>query len=141
MMYIRAIRTAPLVGCVAVARHVPGAGPGAANAAGQRRGDRVAARERRPSRVRDFFRSIKQRIAKVTGQVLPLTKCEKWSVPKANLEAVKKEAAKRGVVVTELGADWNHIMRSAPADTKLNEKQSGHDRAGQGRPRRLRASS
>jgi hypothetical protein len=76
-----------------------------------------------PSRVRDFFRSMKQRIVEVTGQVLPFTKCEKWSVPKANLEAVKKEAAKRGVVVTELGADWNHVMRSAPADTQLNEKQ------------------
>src|SRR5262245_25022855 len=76
-----------------------------------------------PSRVRDFFRSMKRRIAAVTGQVLPFTKCEKWSGPKANLEAVKKEAAKRGVVVTELGADWNHVMRSAPADTQLNEKQ------------------
>jgi Metallo-peptidase family M12 len=76
-----------------------------------------------PSRVRDFFSSIKRRIVEVTGQVLPFTKCEKWSVPKANLEAVKKEAAKRGVVVTELGADWNHVMRSAPADTQLNEKQ------------------
>ena len=76
-----------------------------------------------PSRVRDFFRSMKQRIAKVTGQVLPFTKCEKWSVPKANLEAVKKEAAKRGVVVTELGADWNHVMRAAPADTQLSDKQ------------------
>ena len=67
-----------------------------------------------PSRVRDFFRSMKRRIVEVTGQVLPFTKCEKWSVPKANLEAVKKEAAKRGVVVTELGADWNHVCAQHP---------------------------
>ena len=36
---------------------------------------------------------------------------------------MRKEAAKRGVVVTELGTDWNRIMRLAPADTKLDERQ------------------
>ena len=124
MMDIRAVRTAPLIACVLWL----GMCPALAQAQTQTQRDDVevimSPRESgAPSRVRDFFRSMKQRIASVTGQVLPFTKCEKWSVPKANLEAVKKEAAKRGVVVTELGADWNHVMRSAPADTQLNEKQ------------------
>jgi len=122
MMYVRAIRMAPLVGCVVWL----GMAPALAQAPTQQENVEVIMSPREsgaPSRVRDFFSSIKRRIVKVTGQVLPFTKCEKWSVPKENLEAVKKEAAKRGVVVTELGADWNHILRSAPADFQLNDKQ------------------
>ena len=124
MMDIPAVRTAPLIACLLWL----GMCPALAQTQIQTQRDDVevivSPRESgTQSRVRDFFRSMKQRIASVTGQVLPFTKCEKWSVPKANLEAVKKEAAKRGVVVTELGADWNHVMRSAPADTQLNEKQ------------------
>src|SRR4249919_1387264 len=53
----------------------------------------MSPRERSESRVRDFFTAVRQRIQSVTGQVLPFTKCEKWSVPRSNLEAVKKEAA------------------------------------------------
>ena len=73
------------------------------------------------SRVRDFFRAFKHRILGTIG--LPMTRSEKWTVLKKNVEAVKKAAAARGVVVTELGADWDHIMRAAPADTKLSERQ------------------
>ena len=125
MKYIRAIGAVLLIGCVLWL----GIWPAQAQTSSQAQQDDVevimSPRESgTQSRLRDFFKSMKQRIAKVTGQVLPFTKCEKWSVPKANLEAVKKEAAKRGVVVTELGADWNHILRSAPADIQLNEKQS-----------------
>jgi hypothetical protein len=122
MTYIRATCTAPLIGCVVWL----GMAPAQAQPQTEQENVEVIMSPREsgaPSRVRNFFSSIKQRIAKVTGQVLPFTKCEKWSVPKANLEAVKKEAARRGVVVTELGADWNHVLRSAPDDTKLNEKQ------------------
>ena len=134
MMYVRAIRTAPLVGCVVWL----GMAPALAQARRSKTTSRSSCRRARaapPRACAISSASIKQRIVKVTGQVLPFTKCEKWSVPKANLEAVKKEAAKRGVVVTELGADWNHIMRSAPADTKLNDKQKAMielAKAGQG---------
>ena len=119
MMRIRAFCTAPLIGCVVWL----GMAPALAQTQTQTQQENVelimSPRESgTPSRVRNFFTSIKQRITKVTGHVLPFTKCERWSVPKANLEAVKKEAAKRGVVVTELGADWHHILRSAPAATK-----------------------
>ena len=37
-------------------------------------------------------------------------------------EAIKKEAAKRGVVVTQLGADWQQLMRFTD-DARLDEKQ------------------
>src|SRR5262245_50941952 len=66
------------------------------------------------SRIRSFFSAIKRRLARVTGKVLPLTQCETWSVAKKDVEAVKKAAARRGVVVTELGVDWNHVLGTAP---------------------------
>jgi len=74
------------------------------------------------SRVRAFFSSIKTRIANVTARVLPMTRCEKWSVAKKDLEKVKKEAAKKGVVITQLGADWQQLMR-VTEEAQLDEKQ------------------
>jgi hypothetical protein len=71
--------------------------------------------------VRSFFHAVKQRI--MGGYILPMTRCEKWSVPKSQVEEVKKAAASRGVVVTELGARFHQIMRSAPDEAKLNAKQ------------------
>jgi hypothetical protein len=71
--------------------------------------------------VRDFFRALKQRV--LDSIALPMTKSEKWTVLKKDVEAVKKAAAARGFVVIELGADWNNIMRSAPVDTQLSEQQ------------------
>ena len=73
-------------------------------------------------RVRAFFSRIKTRIANVTARVLPMTRCEKWSVAKKDLERVKKEAAKNGVVITQLGADWQQLMRVTD-ETQLDDKQ------------------
>src|SRR5215471_13663359 len=69
--------------------------------------------QRRP--LSAFFAAIKSR-------VLPLTHCEKWSVAKKDLERLKREAAKQGVVVTQLGPDWRQLMHSAD-ETQLDEKQ------------------
>src|SRR5262249_9170293 len=44
------------------------------------------------------------------------------SVAKKDLERVKREAAKQGVVVTQLGADWHQLMH-ATDETQLDEKQ------------------
>jgi peptidyl-Asp metalloendopeptidase len=72
--------------------------------------------------LRGFLSAVKARIAAITGHALPMTRCEKWSVRKKDLEAIKKEAAKRGVVVTQLGADWQQLMRFTD-DARLDEKQ------------------
>ena len=53
--------------------------------------------------VRGFFNLVKRTAASLTGYVLPLSKCEKWTLPQDRLEAVKKAAAKQGLLVTELG--------------------------------------
>ena len=73
-------------------------------------------------RVRAFFSRIKSRIANVTARILPMTRCEKWSVAKKDLARITKEAAKNGVVITQLGADWRQLMH-ATNETQLDEKQ------------------
>jgi len=70
------------------------------------------------------YQALKKRAGKATGQVLPLTKSEMWSVPKESVEAVRKAAAAHWLDVQELGRDWNHLFHPAPADIKLNTQQS-----------------
>ena len=41
---------------------------------------------------------------------------------KKDLEKVKREAAKKGVVITQLGSDWQQLMR-VTEEAKLDEKQ------------------
>src|SRR5262245_23621891 len=56
-------------------------------------------------------------------QVLPLTRSEVWTLPGRNVDAFKKAAAEHGIVVTELGADWNRLFRLASADMIVSEQQ------------------
>ena len=67
------------------------------------------------------YKAVRARAGQATVQVLTLTKTEMWSVPRGNVEAVKKAAAQFGVGVNQLAADWNHLFRSAPAD--MNEQK------------------
>src|SRR5262245_3467949 len=54
-----------------------------------------------------LYNAIKRHAGKAKGQVLSLTKTEMWAVPKRNIEAVKRAAARHGVGVDQLGNDWN----------------------------------
>jgi Metallo-peptidase family M12 len=69
------------------------------------------------------YKAIKRIAGKATSQVLTLTKTEMWSVPKENVEAVKKAAARLGVSVSQIGANWNQVFRSAPMDVIMSGKQ------------------
>jgi len=73
--------------------------------------------------LRKLYAALKKRSARATSQVLPLTKAEVWTVPKDDVEGVKKAAARYGVAMSKLGATWNHIFHKAPADAKMNDKQ------------------
>src|SRR4029450_4283765 len=73
--------------------------------------------------LRNLYAALKKRSARATSQVLPLTKAEVWTVPKNDVEGVKKAAARYGVAMSKLSATWNHIFHKAPADTKMNDKQ------------------
>src|SRR5262249_57707995 len=69
------------------------------------------------------YKAIKRLAGKVTGQSLPLTKCEMWSVPKENVEAVKQAAVRYGVIVKQLSEDWNQIFQKAPANITISDQQ------------------
>jgi hypothetical protein len=122
MMYTRSIGATFLLGTAVWLL------PGLAQAQGKAAEERVEVivsqpeQTGKPGRLRGFFSAIKSRIAKVTGYVLPMTRCEKWSVAKKDLEKVKREAARKGVVITQLGADWQQLM-SPTEEMQLDEKQ------------------
>ena len=73
--------------------------------------------------VRGFFNLVKRTAASLTGYALPLTKCEKWTLPKAQLDSVKKAAAKQGLLVTELGPGWDHVFQATPPELNVTAKQ------------------
>ena len=73
--------------------------------------------------LRKLYAALKKRSARATSQVLPLTKAEVWTVPKDDVEGVKKAAARYGVAMSKLGATWNHIFHKAPADAKMTDNQ------------------
>jgi Metallo-peptidase family M12 len=73
--------------------------------------------------VRGFFNLVKRGAATLTAYALPLTQGEKWTLPKDQLEAVKSAAAKQGLLVTELGAGWEHVFQATPPDFAINAKQ------------------
>jgi len=73
--------------------------------------------------VRGFFNLVKRTAASLTGYALPLTKCEKWTLPKAQLESVKKAAARQGLLVTELGPGWDHVFQATPPELNVTAKQ------------------
>jgi hypothetical protein len=76
-----------------------------------------------PAHASAAYTAIRLRAGKATGQVLPLTKTEVWSVPPERVEAVKSAASAQGVEVDVLDADWNHVFRPPPADLKLTAQQ------------------
>jgi peptidyl-Asp metalloendopeptidase len=77
-----------------------------------------------------LYNAIKRHAGKAKGQILKLTKTEMWAVPKRNVEAVKRAAARHGVGVDQLGRDWNHVFHSAPNGMQMDDKQkSMMDRA------------
>jgi Metallo-peptidase family M12 len=75
------------------------------------------------SHLRKLYASLKRRSRTATSQVLPLTKTQVWTVPKEEVEGVRKAAAQHGVVMSRLSATWNRVFDKAPADAKINERQ------------------
>ena len=81
-------------------------------------------------RLRKLYAALKKRSVRATSQMLPLTKTEVWTVPKDQVESVRKTAARHGVVMSKLSATWNYVFHKAPRDAKLGDKQKSiFDRA------------
>jgi hypothetical protein len=109
MMCTRIIRSAPLFGCIIWLGIRP--------ALAQANQERVQIiMSKLPPQTSATYKAIKRLVGKPTGQPLPLTKCEMWSVPKENFEVVKKAVAQHGVTVMQLDADWGQVFHKALAD-------------------------
>ena len=116
MTYTRIAYAAPLIGCVVWL--------GINQALAQAEPERVPLiMTKLPPSGSALYKRIIGKAGKARGQVLTLTKTEMWEVPKENVEAVKKAAAEHGAAATQLGADWNHVFHSAPADMRMNARQ------------------
>jgi hypothetical protein len=76
-----------------------------------------------PPQASATYRAIRKRAGRATLQVLTLTKTEMWSVPLDRVAAVKRAAARLGVGVNELAADWNHVFRLMPANTSMTGEE------------------
>ncbi|HJZ29538.1 MAG TPA: M12 family metallo-peptidase [Hyphomicrobiaceae bacterium] len=98
-----------------------GAGPPAKAQGGEERVPLIMSKL--PPAGSQLYNAIKRHAGRAKGQVLTLTKTEMWAVPKRNVEAVKRAAARHGVGVDQLGNDWNHVFHSAPSDMKMDDKQ------------------
>jgi len=76
-----------------------------------------------PPQASTTYRAIRKRAGRAVVQVLTLTKTEMWSVPQDKVAAVKGAAARLGVGVNDLAADWNHVFRTMPARTSMSDEQ------------------
>ena len=63
------------------------------------------------------YRAFRILAGKPPVQVLTLTNMEVWSLAHNRVAAVKRAAARFGVGVDELAADWNYVLRPVPAPT------------------------
>src|SRR5262249_107283 len=101
-----------------------------------------------PSQESTAYKVLKALADNPAVQALSLTKSEIWSVPAEKVDALVQAATQHGVGVRPLSArtaadggkrrrtrgpipegcrepaeDWNQIIRLAPADLKMNDKQ------------------
>jgi hypothetical protein len=74
-------------------------------------------------RLQKLYAAIKKRSEKASGKLLPLTKTEIWMVPKANVDGVRKAAARHGVVMNRLSGAWNNVFQKASTEARISDKQ------------------
>jgi len=74
-------------------------------------------------RLEKLYAAIRKRSEKAKGQLLSLTKTEVWMVPRANVEGVRKAAARHGVVMSRLSETWKQVFHKAPSETRINDRQ------------------
>ena len=75
------------------------------------------------SSLRTLYDAIKNNAPKITRQILPLTRAEKWTVPRSDVEAVINAASKTNIIVTKLDPDWQHIFNAVTPDMPLSKAQ------------------
>ncbi len=101
----------------------PGATPALAQADDGRVGLIISNATSKDGADKRIYDDISKSAGGASGHKLTLTKSQIWWVPKENVEAVKKTAAKHGAVVREIDPGWREMFRAPPAGMKLTDKQ------------------
>ena len=80
------------------------------------------------------YKALLKHAGKAKGQVLELTRCEMWSVPRQNLSALQRAAAVKNVSVRVLDETWNQVFTPVPSTAAMvGPVKSMHDMAMQSR--------
>src|SRR5687767_7124377 len=77
----------------------------------------------RNSLPRGAYEAIKRRAGQASVQVLPMSRTEIWSVPKANATAVRSEAVRYGATVELMAATSGPAFKTASANVDMSERQ------------------
>jgi hypothetical protein len=86
-----------------------------------------------PPRTSAAYRTLRKRAGNGPIEMLPLTKAELWSVAHDRVASVKAAAARFGVALNELPADWNHLFRPMPVHPSLSAEHKAMMTHGLGR--------
>jgi hypothetical protein len=70
------------------------------------------------------YATLKREAGDPSGELLEMTNAEMWSVPAAQVEALKRAAAAQGVTVTELEAGSSRALVPMDSKTPMTPKQS-----------------
>jgi hypothetical protein len=70
------------------------------------------------------YTTLKREAGDPSGELLEMTNAEMWSVPAAQVEALKRAAAAQGVTVTELEESSNRALVPMDPKTPMTPKQS-----------------
>jgi hypothetical protein len=77
----------------------------------------------RNSLPRGAYEAIKRRAGQANVHVLPMSRTEIWSVPKANATAVRSEAVRYGATVELMAATSGPAFKTASANVDMSERQ------------------
>ena len=77
----------------------------------------------RNSLPRGAYEAIKRRAGQANVHVLPMSRTEIWSVPRANATAVRSEAVRYGATVELMAATSGPAFKTASANVDMSERQ------------------
>ena len=77
-----------------------------------------------PLKTSRAYIALRKAAGDATGEVLPMTKSEMWSVPKKNLEQLQLLAAKTGVGIKELHDQASNALAPMKPGAKMTDKQN-----------------
>ena len=77
-----------------------------------------------PLKTSRAYRALRNAAGDATGEILPMTKSEMWSVPRQNLQNLLKLAAKSGVVIKELDDQASNALTPMDPGAKMTGKQN-----------------